>query len=163
MKGLIYKDFHLVLKTADKKMLFIIAGFAIIIYAKLGIYSGLILSIMLSMSLGMQAVMSIAADEQVKFRKYELALPVKKSKIVLSKYVSVLLVLSLSVGVSIVSNIISVFINRRLEWNLIGISLGAAVLLPVVWSAVCLPLTYWFNYQTAQVMSFVTISLYFIL
>ena len=67
MRGLIYKEFQLFLKSIDKKLI-IIAGIGIaFLMIKLEVFAGLVASLILAMVIGMQSVMSFVSDEKINF------------------------------------------------------------------------------------------------
>ena len=101
MKGLVYKEFSLFYKSIDKKLIIIAAAAIILLLMNAGDFSGLLATIMFAMTVGMQNVMSFASDEQVRWKKYQLTMPVNSFLAVGSKYVSVLLTIGLSIVASI--------------------------------------------------------------
>ena len=86
MRGLIYKDFYLFFKSIDKKLIIIAILAIILLIMNMGIYAGLMTSIMFSISIGMQNIISFASDENVNWKKYQLAMPVSGYSVVASKY-----------------------------------------------------------------------------
>ena len=76
MKGLIYKDLVIFFKGVDKKLILIAAVTIILILSEGGAYGGLIASVMLALTIGVQNVMSFAEDEKAGWKKYQLAIPV---------------------------------------------------------------------------------------
>lgn len=64
MKGLIYKDITLFFKDIDKKLVLIAVGTIILLMADGGIYAGLLASVMLAMTIGIQNIMCFASDEK---------------------------------------------------------------------------------------------------
>lgn len=157
MKGLIYKDFSLFFKSIDKKLIIIAAAAVILLIMNAGDFSGLLATIMFAMTIGMQNVMSFSSDEQVHWKKYQLTMPVNPLLAVGSKYISVLLTLSLSIGASIVLYFISGIIYHNFDLNLLFISFMVSIIIPITWTAICLPLTYWFGFRSAQTMGLLVI------
>ena len=91
MKGLIYKDFSLFFRSIDKNLIIMALIVLILLFANTGDFAGLLATIMFSMVIGMQNVMSFAIDEQVSWKKYQLTMPVNPFLAVGGKYISVFL------------------------------------------------------------------------
>lgn len=154
MRGLIYKEFCCFYKGIDRKLV-VIAGAAVgLLLYKAGSYGGLMASVMLGITVGMQNCMCVAGDEKSGWKKYQMAMPVGSLRSVAGKYVSVLCTLGIclagSMGCSLVSGIAAEF-----EFSLCVLSGVVAVVVPMVWTGICLPLTYWFGVQSAQSMGLV--------
>lgn len=164
MQGLIYKDMCLFFKSMEKRLLAVVAVCVILILAKTGIYGGLIASVMLAMSVGVQSVLSFESDEKADWKKYQMAMPVSNTAAVASKYISVLALLIPGILSSVLLNLLSSLIYGCWDPALYVLSGAAAILIPLIWTAVCLPLTYWFGFHSAQVMSMICVfpMVYFI-
>ncbi len=164
MRGLIYKDFYLFLKSIDKKLIIIAIPAITILIMNTGIYAGLMTSIMLSITIGMQNIISFASDENVNWRRYQLALPISGCSIVASKYISVICTLAFSLAGSVVFSLMSSIFYGSFEINLFGLSIITAIILPLACTGICLPLTYWFGFRSAQTIGvlFVVPIFYFI-
>lgn len=157
MRGLIYKDFCVFYKCIDKKLIVIAVGFTALLIFSAGPYGGLLASVMFAMTIGMQNVMSLAGDDKADWKKYQMALPVSELSVVASKYISVLLTLGISLLGSVVFNLIAGVAFRSFDPAVWGVSLFGAVFLPLLWTGICLPLTYWFGVQSAQAMGLVVV------
>ena len=157
MRGLIYKDFSIFYKCIDKKLIVIAVGFTALLIFSVGDFGGLLASIMFAMTIGMQNVMSLAGDEKAGWKKYQMALPMSGFSVVASKYISVLATLGISLMGSIVFNLIASVVFRSFDITVWGISAFGAVFLPLLWTGICLPLTYWFGVQSAQAMGLVVV------
>lgn len=157
MRGLIYKDFSIFYKGIDKKLIVIAIVFIAVILCKVGNYGGLIASIMLAMTIGMQNVMSLASDEKARWKQYQMAMPVSSFLVVASKYISVICTLGISLLGSIILNLLSSIIYHRFDIAVWDLAIFAAIFLPIMWTGVCLPLTYWFGVQPAQTMGLVIV------
>ncbi|SHH38703.1 ABC-2 family transporter protein [Anaerosphaera aminiphila DSM 21120] len=157
MKGLIYKEFQLFLKSIDKKLIIIAGAGITFLMIKLEVYAGLLATLMLAMVIGMQSVMSFASDEKVNWKRYQLAMPVNEWRSVASKYISVILTLGVSVLVSIILFLVSSAVSKTFDITILQISVVSAIILPMVLTGVCLPLTYWFGFRSAQTMSLIGI------
>ena len=152
MRGLIYKEFTVFCKCIDKKLILIAAAFSLLLLCKAGYYGGLMASVLLAMTVGMQNVMSFVSDDKARWQKYQMALPMSDMSVVASKYISVLCTLGISLLGAGALNLASSVLYRNFDPVVWGLGAFAAVFLPLMWTGVCLPLTYWFGVQSAQVM-----------
>lgn len=157
MRGLIYKDLQLFFRSVEKKLILIAAAAIVLLLAKAGVYGGLMGSIMFAMTVSMQNVMSFASDEKTNWRKYQLALPVSGLRAVASKYISVLCTLGISAGGGLVFSLVSCAIYGSLAPELVLLSVLSGVVIPLAWTGICLPLTYWFGFRTAQTMGLIVV------
>ena len=164
MKGLIYKNIVIFLKGTDKRFFLIAGGAIALLMVKTGIYAGLLSTIMFALSIGMQSVIGFTSDEKVDWKKYELALPVNAALVVASRYISVACTLIVSLGGSVLFNFISCIVHQSFDGDVWGISAVLAVVIPLLWTGICLPLTYWFGFRSAQTMGLlVTIPLIYLI
>ena len=152
MRGLIYKDVSIFFKYNDKKTLLILAGVLTLLMYTIGADSGLMASIMLSVMVGMQNVVIFASDEKAHWKRYQLALPVRGALVVVSKYISVICTLAFSVLGSLVINFLCSVVFQSFDLRVWGLSVALAIVLPLVWAGLCIPLTYWFGFQSAQIV-----------
>ena len=152
MKGLIYKDITIFYKSIDKRLVLIAAGTIVLLMVNTGVYAGLFASVMLAMTIGMQNIMSFACDEKASWKKYQLAMPVNAVSVVTSKYVSVVCSLAVSLTGSILFNLLSSVVFRSFNLTVWGVSAAVSVIVPLLWTGICLPLTYWFGFRSAQTM-----------
>lgn len=152
MKGLIYKDIAIFFKSIDKKLVLIAAGAIILLMVNTGVYAGLFASVMLAMTVGMQNIMSFASDEKTCWKKYQVAMPVNAVSAVASKYISVVCTLAVSIVGSIVFNLLSSIAFREFNAAVWEVSAAASLIVPLLWTGICLPLTYWFGFRSAQAM-----------
>lgn len=157
MKGLIYKDIAIFFKSIDKKLILIAAGVIILLMFNTGVYAGLFASVMLAMTIGMQNVMSFASDEKACWKKYQLAMPVNAVSVVTGKYISVVCTLAISLIGSILFNLLSSVAFRSFNIVVWGVSMAVAVIVPLLWTGICLPLTYWFGFRSAQMMGIIAV------
>jgi hypothetical protein len=157
MRGLIYKNISTFFKCTEKKPLLIVAGTIILLYFNAGIYAGLYSSVMLAMAVGMQNILTFSFDEKVDWKKYQLAMPINAFAVVASKYISVVYTMAVSVLGSVVLNIASGIIFREFHVLSWVASIAAAIIIPLIWTGVCLPLSYWFGYRSAQTMGMIVI------
>ncbi|MDE7211100.1 MAG: ABC-2 transporter permease [Lachnospiraceae bacterium] len=152
MRGLIYKDITIFFKSIDKKLVLIAGGAIILLMVNTGAYAGLLASVMLAMTIGMQNIMSFASDEKASWKKYQLAMPVNTVSVVMGKYISVICTLAVSIVGSILLNLLSSIAFQSFNVTIWGVSAAAALIVPLFWTGICLPLTYWFGFRSAQTM-----------
>lgn len=157
MRGLIYKDFMIFCKCVDKKLLFLAIGCTAVVLYSCGIYGGVVASVILAMVIGTQNVTSLGNDDKACWKKYQMAMPVSDFFVVASKYISVLYTLGISISISLVINLVSSLVFRSFDPAVWGMALFASVFIPLLWTAVCLPFTYWFGVQSAQAMGLLMI------
>ncbi len=164
MKGLIYKDIAIFFKGTDKKLFFIAAGTILLLLFHTGAFAGFSASVMLAMTIGIQNVMSFASDEKADWKKYQLAMPVSAVSVVASKYISVVLTLAISLTGSLFFNLLSSVVFRSFNMVVWGVSTATSVIVPLLWTGICLPFTYWFGFRSAQTMGLLAVfpMVYFI-
>ena len=113
-------------------------------------------------AVSMQNIMCFSVDEQVKWRKYELAMPLRSFDIVASKYISVVYTIGISLIGSLIFNALSSVLFKNFDILIWGLSVGTAIIIPLIWTGICLPLTYWFGFRSAQTMGlFFMIPMFF--
>ena len=149
MRGLIYKDFSLFYKSIDKKLIIIAAAAIILLLVNAGDFSGLLATIMFAMTVGMQN---------------QLTMPVNSFFAVGSKYISVLLTIGISIAASILLYFVSSVIYQSFDGALLFVSVSVATIIPLICTAICLPLTYWFGFRSAQTMGLlVTVPIFYLI
>ena len=157
MRGLIYKDVQLFFRSIDKKLILIAAVAIALLLTKAGVYGGLMGSIMLAMTVSMQNIMTFATDEKVDWKKYQKARPISNISVIASKYLSVLITLVVSVFGSVVFSLASCLIHAEFDVMLLGLSVMSAIIVPLIWTGICLPLTFWFGFRSAQTMGLIVV------
>lgn len=157
MKGLIYKELAVFFKSIDRRTLAIACGFTVLIMFSGGAYAGMLATVMFSMSVAIQNVLSFEADEKAGWEKYQRAMPVSAASVVAGKYISVVCTLALCLAGSVLFNLISSVLCRSFDAMAWGASLIIAVLLPLLWTGLSLPLTYWFGFRAAQTMGILAV------
>lgn len=163
MRGLIYKEFSIFYKCIDKKLIAIALGFTALLIYSAGNYGGLMASIMFAMTIAMQNVMSFASDDKARWKKYQMTMPLSDFSVVASKYVSVVCTLGISLSGSVVFNLLSGIFYHAFDTAVWGLAVFAAIFIPLMWTGICLPLTYWFGVQSAQVMGlFIVIPMFYL-
>lgn len=157
MRGLIYKDITIFFKGIDKKLVLIAAGAIILLMVHTGVYAGLFASVMLAMTIGMQNIMSFAIDEKAGWKKYQLAMPVNAVSVVACKYISVICTLAVSIAGCILFNLLSSIVFQSFNVTVWGVSAAVSLIVPLLWTGICLPLTYWFGFRSAQTMGLIAV------
>ena len=157
MKGLIYKDITIFFKSIDKKLVLIAVGAIILLMVNTGVYAGLLASVMLAMTIGMQNIMSFASDEKASWKKYQLTMPVNAVSVVAGKYISVICTLAFSIVGSIILNLLASIAFQSFNVTVWGVSVAASLIVPLLWTGICLPLTYWFGFRSAQTMGLIAV------
>lgn len=157
MRGLIYKENVVFIKSIDKKTGMIALAAIVLLMYHSEIYAGLFASVMLAMTISIQNIISFSVDEKAGWRKYQLAMPVSGFSVVASKYISVLCTLAASFLGSILFNLLSSVIYRSFDADVWKTSLILSIAIPLVWTGLCLPLTYWFGFFSSQVMGMLLI------
>ena len=157
MKGLIYKDITIFFKSIDKKLVLIAVGAIILLMVNTGVYAGLLASVMLAMTIGMQNIMSFASDEKASWKKYQLTMPVNAVSVVAGKYISVICTLAVSIAGSIILNLLPSIAFQSFNVTVWGVSAAASLIVPLLWTGICLPLTYWFGFRSAQTMGLIVV------
>ncbi len=77
--------------------------------------------------------------------------------VVASKYVSVICTLAVSLVGSILFNLLSSVAFRSFDIVVWGVSMAVSVIVLLLWTGICLPLTYWFGFRSAQTMSMIAV------
>ncbi len=157
MKGLIYKDTAIFFKGTDKKLFLIATGAILLLLFQTGVLAGFFASIMLAMTIGIQNILSFACDEKADWKKYQLAMPVNAVSVVASKYISVVLTLTISLMGSLFFNLLSSVVFRSFDMVVWGVSTAASVIVPLLWTGICLPFTYWFGFRSGQTMGLLAV------
>lgn len=157
MKGLIYKDIQLFFRGLDKKVLCIAAVAIVLLMTQTGPYGGLLGSILLAMTVSIQNILIFSSDESAHWLTYQRSLPVSSRQVVAGKYLSVLCTLGVSTGGSVLLCLLTGVIHGQLSPSLLGLSVWASVVIPLLWTGLCLPLTYWFGFRAAQLMGMVVV------
>ena len=163
MRGLIYKDVQLFFRSIDKKLILIAVVAIALLLAKAGVYGGLMGSIMLAMTVSMQNIMTFATDEKADWKKYQKALPISNISVIVSKYLSVLVTLTVSVIGSVVFSLASCVIHGTFDITLLGLSVLSAIVVPLIWTGICLPLTFWFGFRSQTMGLIVVIPIFYMI
>lgn len=157
MRGLIYKDTSIFFKSIDKKLILVAAVAIVLLMFNAGDYAGLFASVMLAMAISMQNIMSFSSDDKADWKKYQLAMPVSSFTVVASKYISVIYTVAFSILGSIIFNALSSTIFHNFDSLIWIFSISTAIIVPLAWTGICLPLTYWFGFHSAQTMGIIIV------
>lgn len=153
MRGLVRKDIFVFFKSVDKRTLLIIVGAVIIMICNLGPEAGLVASIMLALTVGIQNIVSFALDEKIRWNQYQMAMPLSSFQVVASKYISFACTLSVSLLGSVVLNLVTSIVYRSFEPSIWLASGVLSVVLPLMWAGVALPMAYWFGFYASRILS----------
>ncbi len=157
MKGLIYKEITIFYKDIDKKLVLLVIGVIALLMVHAGVYAGLFASVMLAMTIGMQNTMSFASDEKADWKKYQSAMPVNAVSAVASKYISVICTLTVSIAGSVILNLLPAVAFQSFNVMVWEVSAAASLIIPLLWTGICLPFTYWFGFRSAQTMGLLAV------
>ena len=84
-------------------------------------------------------------------------MPISNFTVVASKYVSVIYTVAISILGSIAFNSLSSIIFQNFDMLIWLFSIAAAIIIPLLWTGICLPLTYWFGFHSAQTMGLIVV------
>ena len=149
MTGLMLKDFLILRKV----LLSYLAVMAIYIaLALVGVWPVEVLSGLMVPMVGILPMNIFAYDKQAKWDTYGLALPVGRTKTVAARYVCVLLLCLLSVGLTTIFGVVLYAAGRMAEPDTYVVTCAVCALLGLVTNAVLLPLLYKFGPERARIM-----------
>lgn len=157
MRGIIYKDVCLFFRALDRWGLLICAGAVAILVGKYGAYAGLLASVMLAVMVGLMNVMVFEKEEKTEWGKYQRILPLGCREVVAGKYTAVLLTSVVGLTVSLAFNLILFAVYRTFLLPVLGLSALLMLVIPVIWTALSLPLCYWFGHQISQYASMILV------
>lgn len=150
MRGLIYKECSLFLKSIGKKEAALVAVLAVLLFVRTGPAAGLFMSVLFAMAVGIQHVLEFSADEQHNWKSYQMIMPVTGRQVVMSKYVSVLLTLVISIVISLILSLVSFLRFGSFDAALFYLTVLLAAVIPLIWTSFLLPVIYWFGFRYAQ-------------
>ena len=164
MRGLVWKDVYLFFRSADRRTLLVIAVAIAIVLYNVGPESGLVTSMMMGLTIGIQNIMSFASDEKVRWNQYQMAMPVSSFSVVASKYISVACSLGFSFLCSMALNLVTSIVYRSFDASIWTASAILSVALPLLWTGISLPLAYWFGFQSSRIMSlFLVVPMFYLI
>lgn len=151
MTGLILKDLLILRKTLRSYpfMLIVYVGIAFT-----GVWSADIVGVLLVVMVVMLPMNVFAYDKQAKWDTYGLALPVGRTKTVAARYLCVLLLCLLSVGLTAILGVMLYAAGRVEEPVEFLVSCSVMGLMSVLVNAIMLPFLYKFGPERARMMFF---------
>ena len=151
MTGLILKDL-LILRKTLRSYLFMLIVYAGIAFT--GVWSADIVGVLMVVMVVMLPMNVFAYDKQAKWDTYGLALPVGRTKTVAARYVCVLLLCLLSVGLTAILGVMLYAAGRVEEPVEFLVSCSVMGLMSVLVNAIMLPFLYKFGPERARMMFF---------
>lgn len=151
MTGLILKDL-LILRKTLRSYLFMLIVYAGIAFT--GVWSADIVGVLLVVMVVMLPMNVFAYDKQAKWDTYGLALPVGRTKTVAARYLCVLLLCLLSVGLTAILGVMLYAAGRVEEPVEFLVSCSVTGLMAVLVNAIMLPFLYKFGPERARMMFF---------
>ena len=151
MTGLILKDL-LILRKTLRSYLFMLIVYAGIAFT--GVWSADIVGVLLVVMVVMLPMNVFAYDKQAKWDTYGLALPVGRTKTVAARYLCVLLLCLLSVGLTAILGMMLYAAGRVEEPVEFLVSCSVTGLMAVLVNAIMLPFLYKFGPERARMMFF---------
>ncbi len=151
MTGLILKDF-LILRKTLRSYLFMLVVYVGIAFT--GVWSADIVGVLMVVMVVMLPMNVFAYDKQAKWDTYGLALPVGRTKTVAARYLCVLLLCLLSVGLTAILGVMLYAAGRVEEPVEFLVSCSVMGLMSVLVNAIMLPFLYKFGPERARMMFF---------
>ena len=151
MTGLILKDF-LILRKTLRSYLFVLVVYAGVAFT--GVWSADIVGVLMVVTVTMLPMNVFAYDKQAKWDTYGLALPVGRTKTVAARYLCVLLLCLLSVGLTAILGVMLYAAGRVEEPVEFLVSCSVTGLMAVLVNAIMLPFLYKFGPERARMMFF---------
>ena len=149
MIGLVYKDF-LCLRKSAASYLFVVAIYGLLTVA--GVWDGTILSTVLAVLISMLPYSCFSYDNIAKWELYGLSLPLRRSRIVLARYLTVLLALAFSAVLCGLFGAALAALGQMEDWGLYLSSAIGALGFSVLLNAILLPLLYRFGAERARIL-----------
>lgn len=151
MTGLILKDLLILRKTLRSYLFMLIVYVGI---AFTGVWSADIVGVLLVVMVVMLPMNVFAYDKQAKWDTYGLALPVGRTKTIAARYLCVLLLCLLSVGLTAILGVMLYAAGRVEEPVEFLVSCSVMGLMSVLVNAIMLPFLYKFGPERARIMFF---------
>ena len=151
MTGLILKDF-LILRKTLRSYLFVLVVYAGVAFT--GVWSADIVGVLMVVMVVMLPMNVFAYDKQAKWDTYGLALPVGRTKTVAARYLCVLLLCLLSVGLTAILGAALYAAGRVEEPVEFLVTCSVMGLMSVLMNAIMLPFLYKFGPERARMMFF---------
>lgn len=160
MTGLILKDLLILRKTLRSYLFMLIVYVGI---AFTGVWSADIVGVLLVVMVVMLPMNVFAYDKQAKWDTYGLALPVGRTKTVAARYLCVLLLCLLSVGLTAILGVMLYAAGRVEEPVEFLVSCSVMGLMSILVNAIMLPFLYKFGPERARMMFLSTMGVIFLL
>lgn len=155
MKGLIRKDFLLIKRSMGSTLL-ILAFLVVLFSTMMGVSAGMA---MIPLTFTILILGSFTLDDTAQWDLYALSTPTVKSRVVLAKYLSSILLTIIGAGLSVVTACVSLLLRGE-PWSLeVTLTLLTSGGLAFFLIAVLLPLVYRFGANKARVVLMVVIFL----
>ena len=151
MTGLILKDLLILRKTLRSYLFMLIVYVGI---AFTGVWSADIVGVLMVVMVVMLPMNVFAYDKQAKWDTYGLALPVGRTKTIAARYLCVLLLCLLSVGLTAILGMMLYAAGRVEEPVEFLVSCSVTGLMAVLVNAIMLPFLYKFGPERARMMFF---------
>ena len=149
MTGLVLKDF-LILRKTLRSYLFVLVVYAGVAFT--GVWSADIVGVLMVVTVTMLPMNVFAYDKQAKWDTYGLALPVGRTKTVAARYLCVLLLCLLSVGLTAILGAALYAAGRVEEPVEFLVTCSVMGLMSVLVNAIMLPFLYKFGPERARMM-----------
>lgn len=150
MRGLIAKDVYLIVKMNKKLLLAMyVFSIALVFLGKDNIYA-LGSSAFFALIIGMHLVMTLTYDGLSHWKKYEIILPMTVFQVVGVKYILTLFCAFIRIIATILIYGLHYLYSSAFSWEMLGISIFIAGIIPIIWCSCCFPLAYWFGYMNIQ-------------
>lgn len=157
MTGLILKDLLILRKTLRSYLFMLIVYVGI---AFTGVWSADIVGVLLVVMVVMLPMNVFAYDKQAKWDTYGLALPVGRTKTIAARYLCVLLLCLLSVGLTAILGVMLYAAGRVEEPVEFLVSCSVMGLMSVLVNAIMLPFLYKFGPERARMMFYGVLGLF---
>lgn len=161
MNGLLIKDMY-IMRQNLKSMVFILVVWSVVFMW--GNKSGMFLIPMFMMVAGINVISLFSYDRQTKWEAYILTMPVPRWKIVLEKYLYVVI----SCVIFGTMAIVAVIIAQILKGNGLGLEFASELLInwligitiTFFYNSLAIPLTYWLGVERARMIPSITIGVF---
>ncbi|WP_295766287.1 ABC-2 transporter permease [uncultured Oscillibacter sp.] len=153
MRGIVYKDLCLFFKGIDKWLLLVLGGLLVLFVVQGGVHAGMLVSFALDMLVGVMHVGALEKEEETAWGDYQRTLPVGAGEVVAGKYAAVLLTVLAGVAGAVVCDLAAFAVYRTFLPEVLKLSVLLAAAIPLIWTALGLPFSYWFGSRVAQYTS----------
>lgn len=151
MTGLVVKDFLYLRKVAGA-YLSIVVIYAVLCFTN--IFEPSFMAGFLAIMVSMLPFSIFAYDSAAKWDSYGLALPVSRSRTVAARYVTVLLLMAVSLALVMAVGVVMAAVGKMPGWGEFLASAAACMVFSLLINAIMLPLLYKFGSEKARFMLF---------